>query len=164
MKYEVTEICPHCDRENTLVWDPDKDGYEIYCPNCGEKMMLCTACYDEQRERGKKPFCDWMREEGCYRKRKGRITIEKKPVEFNITLDEMIQIYINENFSANVWDMFSTMHSIGLIDSDIWSAFLDSCATWYYFSDDGTQILDEDFKVVCKINDDGNLVKVKSEN
>ncbi len=39
---DVTEYCPHCDRETTVLWDVEQNGYQIYCPNCGETIMLCS--------------------------------------------------------------------------------------------------------------------------
>lgn len=53
---EVTECCPHCDREITVLWDVEQNGYQIYCPNCGETIMLCSMCDREP--------CDWT-ENGC---------------------------------------------------------------------------------------------------
>lgn len=43
-KYEVTEICPNCEMEVTLFWNPKEDGYKAYCPYCGERLMLCDEC------------------------------------------------------------------------------------------------------------------------
>lgn len=53
---EVTECCPHCDREITVSWNVEQDGYQIFCPNCGEPIMLCSMCDREP--------CDWT-ENGC---------------------------------------------------------------------------------------------------
>lgn len=53
---DVTEYCPHCDREITVSWNVEQDGYQIYCPNCGETIMLCSRCDREP--------CDWT-ENGC---------------------------------------------------------------------------------------------------
>lgn len=53
---EVTECCPHCDREITVSWNVEQDGYQIFCPNCGEIIMLCSMCDREP--------CDWT-EKGC---------------------------------------------------------------------------------------------------
>lgn len=53
---EVTEYCPHCDREITVSWNVEQDGYQIFCPNCGEPIMLCSMCDREP--------CDWT-ENGC---------------------------------------------------------------------------------------------------
>lgn len=53
---EVTECCPHCDREITVLWDVEQDGYQIFCPNCGKTIMLCSMCDREP--------CDWT-ENGC---------------------------------------------------------------------------------------------------
>lgn len=59
---EVTEPCPHCDSEITVVWNPEEDGYQIHCTRCGAKMMLCSMCPMHDR-------CDWYRsstgEEHC---------------------------------------------------------------------------------------------------
>lgn len=65
MKYEVTEVCPNCDRENTLTWDTEKDGYKIFCPNCGTRMMLCDACTHADDNPNHR--CDWSRKDGCFR-------------------------------------------------------------------------------------------------
>ena len=51
----VSELCPKCDTEITVSWDVDTDGFEIFCPNCGEPMVLCSACHDREDE-----------EDGCY--------------------------------------------------------------------------------------------------
>ena len=44
---EVTEMCPSCGREVTLLWDTERDGYKAYCPYCGARLMLCSACHDD---------------------------------------------------------------------------------------------------------------------
>lgn len=56
----VTEICPHCENEVTLEWNVSKKGYQIFCPECGEKMLLCSMC--DGSESG---CCDWTKEYGC---------------------------------------------------------------------------------------------------
>lgn len=40
----VTELCPECDREVTLVWNPRKQGFKAFCPHCGARLMLCDEC------------------------------------------------------------------------------------------------------------------------
>ena len=57
---EVTECCPHCDREITVSWNVEQDGYQIFCPNCGFPIMLCSMC--DARD-GK--VCDWAEIKGC---------------------------------------------------------------------------------------------------
>ena len=44
---EVTEMCPSCEREVTIIWNTERDGYKAYCPVCGERLMLCSACHDD---------------------------------------------------------------------------------------------------------------------
>ena len=53
MLREVVEICPHCDHENILQWDVEKDGYIIKCGECGREMFLCDECMHPDGE-----FCD----------------------------------------------------------------------------------------------------------
>lgn len=53
---EVTEYCSHCEREIIVSWNVEQDGYQIFCPNCGEPIMLCSMCDREP--------CDWT-ENGC---------------------------------------------------------------------------------------------------
>jgi transcription elongation factor Elf1 len=36
---EEVEWCPHCESENIIQWDVEKNGYEIICQHCGEKIM-----------------------------------------------------------------------------------------------------------------------------
>lgn len=55
--FEQTEVCPHCDSEITLIWDVDNDGYRVFCPSCGEEIMLCDACLHADDNPGGK--CDF---------------------------------------------------------------------------------------------------------
>ena len=45
--FEVTEVCPHCESEIMMQWDVYTHGYKAYCPHCGGRLMLCTACHDD---------------------------------------------------------------------------------------------------------------------
>lgn len=66
-EYDQEEYCPHCDSTIPVVIDQDDfEHYEFTCPVCGEKLMLCTLCNDDQ-DGG----CDWTEEYGCFRMRKG---------------------------------------------------------------------------------------------
>ena len=40
----VTERCPHCETEITMLWSTEKNGYRAFCPVCGEPLMLCDEC------------------------------------------------------------------------------------------------------------------------
>lgn len=45
---EATEMCPHCQNEVTVQWNVEKDGYELYCPNCGKHFTgtgIAEFCY-----------------------------------------------------------------------------------------------------------------------
>ena len=41
----VTEFCPHCENEITMMWDVETRGYKAYCPVCGGRLMLCDECF-----------------------------------------------------------------------------------------------------------------------
>lgn len=64
-EYEVTEVCPHCESEVTIIWNVKTMGYKAFCPVCGECLMLCNECLHAEDGRG---FCDYDREtDSCYR-------------------------------------------------------------------------------------------------
>lgn len=65
MMREEVEVCPHCMGENIIQWDVEKDGYEVTCRHCGERIMLCDACFHSEDYHG----CDWTEKTGCYRRR-----------------------------------------------------------------------------------------------
>ena len=46
--YIVTEYCPHCESEVEIHgWNTERDGYQAFCPYCGEVLMLCDECHQE---------------------------------------------------------------------------------------------------------------------
>lgn len=47
MLYEITEVCPHCENEITMQWNVEELCYKAYCPVCGKRLMLCSACHDD---------------------------------------------------------------------------------------------------------------------
>lgn len=62
----VTEQCPECGAENTIVWNVAKKGYHTFCVNCGFPMMLCSECMADSG------FCDWNEGKSlCYRMLEG---------------------------------------------------------------------------------------------
>ena len=65
--YVVTEQCSDCEREVEIHgWDTERDGYQAFCPYCGEVLMLCDECqHSEQRQP-----CDFDMSTGMCRHRK----------------------------------------------------------------------------------------------
>lgn len=54
--YVVTELCPHCEREVEIHgWVTERDGYQAFCPYCGESLMLCDECQHSEQHYG----CDF---------------------------------------------------------------------------------------------------------
>lgn len=67
--YNFEEMCPHCGNWIAIVIDDaDFEHYEVTCPVCGERMMLCTLCHWDQSDANEPDRCDWCKEKGCYRK------------------------------------------------------------------------------------------------
>ena len=40
----VCEFCPECETEIEMRWNVKQDGYQAYCPHCGNRLMLCDEC------------------------------------------------------------------------------------------------------------------------
>lgn len=55
MHGKVIEMCPHCETEIGVLWDIDTDGHGLYCPYCGNYIMLCSECPERDGELN----CDW---------------------------------------------------------------------------------------------------------
>ena len=63
---ECKEWCQFCNTEVHILWDVKVHGYQIYCPNCGNRLMLCNKCTHSDDYRG----CNWAEENGCCRHKK----------------------------------------------------------------------------------------------
>ena len=50
----ISEICPHCDAENTFLWDVTNDVKTPFCAHCGNPMRICSICEDQRC--GKCPY------------------------------------------------------------------------------------------------------------
>lgn len=66
-KYNIIEMCPHCEAENEFPWDVETMGYVATCQHCGKKLMLCDECMHADDNPGMR--CDWRNECGgiCFR-------------------------------------------------------------------------------------------------
>lgn len=53
----VTEFCPECEMEITMQWDVERDGFKAFCPNCGNRLMLCDEC--KHRSGNYRDDCDY---------------------------------------------------------------------------------------------------------
>lgn len=60
---ECTEKCKLCDTEVHVLWNVKADGYQIYCPYCGNRLMLCDKCTHSDDYQG----CNWTDAKGCFR-------------------------------------------------------------------------------------------------
>lgn len=49
MLRKIDELCPHCDKEISVEWDIEENGYVAICPACNRPLKLCSMCiYVEQ--------------------------------------------------------------------------------------------------------------------
>lgn len=79
--YNFEEYCPHCDScVPVLIDEQEHTCYEVTCPVCGQKLMLCTLCNWDSEETDRPHFCDWSPANGCYRQ---IFTIETYPPMFS---------------------------------------------------------------------------------
>lgn len=71
-EYNFEEECPFCGEYiPVLIDEMDFNHYDIICPVCGKRMMLCTLCrWDQELEDGfdGNYKCDWS-EAGCFRRK-----------------------------------------------------------------------------------------------
>lgn len=88
MNYERTEWCSECDREVTLSWDIEKDGYCCYCPYCGKRLMLCQYC-----DGAADGECDWKENGGCKHSPENESRKENKMTKTEIEIEIENKIY-----------------------------------------------------------------------
>lgn len=67
-KHEVTEVCPHCECEITMMWSIESMGYKAFCPVCGERLMLCDECLHSGPDGEYTGKCDYCsKTDSCFR-------------------------------------------------------------------------------------------------
>lgn len=54
------EVCSRCGKEIALNWDVNEDGYNAFCPYCGEKIVMCGACQSNNGDG--EEHCDYDKE------------------------------------------------------------------------------------------------------
>ena len=42
MCVKIQEFCANCETYFTTIWDIEKNGWIIQCPNCGEMVYVCS--------------------------------------------------------------------------------------------------------------------------
>lgn len=94
-EFEVTEVCPHCESEITMQWDVYTYGYKAYCPHCGGRLMLCTACHDDNGG-----SCDY--DSGTDTCRYNRVEIDPDNPSNSSSLDVIGEIVTRTLFPSNV--------------------------------------------------------------
>lgn len=92
MERVEVEVCPYCSNEISMRWNVERDGYQINCPFCGKKIMLCNACRHSDDNPEQK--CDWSEEYNCFRK--------PKAVAFLTVLKQKLEKYYKDGIKD--WD------------------------------------------------------------
>lgn len=114
----VTELCPSCEGEQTIAWNTSEKGFKAFCPECGNRLMLCSECLLD------KDFCDYdSGEDICYR------VIEEMWRELEdvpLELDEEGNEFFKEEFTlcghtfqagmkkSELWAWFDKRHRLGI--------------------------------------------------
>lgn len=81
-----------------------------------------------------------------------------------VSFEEMVSLYLVNDLSDDVWDMFYEMAVYSLISPDNWSKFSDECCKWVIDEDADTEIVRDstNYKIViAKRNSDGLWELVK---
>lgn len=67
--FDYDEPCDNCSASIPIVIDwNEQTCYEITCPVCGHKMMLCSLCHWDDENSDDPVGCDWSPANGCHRK------------------------------------------------------------------------------------------------
>ena len=79
-----------------------------------------------------------------------------------ISVNSMIETYVDFELSEDTWNMFYQMAVHGLISSETWNKFFMKCKGWV-LSDNGNAVIDSDNNdmIVYKRDKFGFLVKAK---
>lgn len=119
-KKEVAEYCAECENEVILQWDTEVDGFEIVCPYCGAKLMLCDECQHAVCENGEPQDCDWCDETKCCHRCKSVIAEEEKRLQWDLDR-RLLQKTAHERYKL-YWCM---THSITIDEishiADLWA-------------------------------------------
>ena len=76
-----------------------------------------------------------------------------------MSVNSMIETYINFELSEDTWEMLYQMAAHDLISSETWNKFFMKCKSWV-LTDDGDAIIDyETNMIVYKRDELGSLVK-----
>lgn len=107
--YEVTEFCPHCEREITMTWDTDTDGFKAFCPHCGKRLMLCDEC----RHCTNAPaFCDYdSKTDGCQFNPPAKKGVVKSSVPFQHEGYSGLPIIRDLSDGTRLQDIFVQTHN-----------------------------------------------------
>lgn len=70
---EVTEVCPHCETEITMLWDTAEQGFQAHCPVCSKRLMLCDECQHTACQDGEPHDCDYDKATDTCHRQKNRL-------------------------------------------------------------------------------------------
>lgn len=71
-KNMVAEYCANCENEIQMRWNVATDGYQAYCPVCGNRLMLYDECMYSNPDESYTGYCDYSTQtDSCFRQKKG---------------------------------------------------------------------------------------------
>ena len=107
---EVTEFCPHCENEITMVWDTADLGFQAICPVCGKRLMLCDECQHTVCEDGEPHCCDYdSTTDRCHRQKASPAAdiVPADPVEIRTVAYQRYQMWWCLNHNITVADILA---------------------------------------------------------
>lgn len=110
---EVTEVCPHCEEEITMVWDTEAKGFHAFCPACGERLMLCDECQHTVCQDGELHDCDYDKATDTCHRQKNRLPHKYREICENLGWDVTVGIDGTvelEKYSPADKDFIFTVH------------------------------------------------------
>lgn len=100
----VCECCPDCGNEIEMNHNIAESGFAVICPECGEKMMLCSECtyiFGDHR-------CDWnFAENSCFAdKISSSIYIHHhREVQLRRDVESMLRNAISDDYISRILDV-----------------------------------------------------------
>ena len=110
VRTEVTEVCPHCEEEITMIWDTESMGFHAFCPVCGKRLMLCDECQHTVCQDGEPHNCDYDKAtDTCHRQKASPVAgiLPTSSVEIRNIAYQMYQMWWCVNHGVTIADILA---------------------------------------------------------
>lgn len=100
----ICECCPHCGNEIEMNHNVAESGFAVICPECGEKMMICSECtyiFGDYH-------CDWnSAENSCFAdKISSSICIHHhREAQLRKDVESMLRNAVSDDYTSRILDI-----------------------------------------------------------